>query len=75
MAANSRWQKAINRDKFVAAFCRNLTLVRMRLVSLAEIVKGMVFQKLPAERGRQPREIRLDAMLADAPLLTPGPCA
>ena len=46
MAANVRWQKATNCDKFVAAFCRHLTLVRMRLVSLAEWRRGWCLPKI-----------------------------
>jgi hypothetical protein len=46
MAANVQWQKATNCDKFVAAYCRNLTLVRMRLVSLAEWLRGWCLLKI-----------------------------
>jgi hypothetical protein len=39
-------QIATNCDKFVAAFCRNLTLVRMRLDSLAEWLRGWCLPKI-----------------------------
>jgi len=52
MVANVRWQKATNCNKFVVAFCRNLTLVRMRLDSLAEWLRGWCLPKLPADKGK-----------------------
>jgi hypothetical protein len=40
------------------------------------MAKGMVSSKdCPQIKARQRREIRLDGMLADAPLLSSGPCA
>jgi len=43
---------------------------------VGRMVKGMVSsENCPQIRARQTREICLDAMLADAPLLSPGPCA
>ena len=40
MAGNARWQKVTNCNKFIAAFYRNLKLVRMQLISLAEWLRG-----------------------------------
>jgi hypothetical protein len=43
---------------------------------VGRMVKGMVSsENCPQIRARQTRKIGLDTMLADAPLLTPGPCA
>jgi hypothetical protein len=57
MAANERWQKATNCDKFIAAFCRNLTLVRLRLASLAEWRRGWCLPKIARRYGQDKREI------------------
>jgi hypothetical protein len=78
---------AANGGKFAVAKGDKLRQVHCRLLSLfatgadaarfvSRMVKGMVSSKnCPQIRARQPRKIRLDGMLADAPLLTPGPCA
>jgi hypothetical protein len=43
---------------------------------VGRMVKGMLSsENCPQIRAREPREIRLDGMLVDAPLLSPGRCA
>src|SRR5208282_6762066 len=79
--------KAANGGKFAVAKGDKLRQVRCRLLPqfdtgadaarfVGRMVKGMVSSKnCPQIRARQTRDFRLDAMLADAPLLSPGPCA
>jgi hypothetical protein len=79
--------KAANGGKFAVAKGDKLRQVHCRILLqfdtgadaagfVGRMVKGMVSsENCPQIRARQTREIRLDGMLADAPLLTPGPCA
>jgi hypothetical protein len=75
LAANCQRQKASYCDKFVAAFCRYL-LPRFCPGFSATISLGDgVFRKLPADKGKTTARNSPDGMSADAPLLSPGPCA
>jgi hypothetical protein len=81
---NSLRLKAANGGKCAVAKGDKLRQVCCRLLSqfgtdaaaarfVGRMVKGMVSSKnCPQIRARQTREIRLNAMLADAPLLSPG---
>ena len=76
--------KAANGGKFAVAKGDKLRQVRCRILPqfvtgadaarfVGRMAKGMVSsENCPQIRARQTREIRLDGMLADAPLLSPG---
>jgi hypothetical protein len=77
--------KAANSGKFMVAKGDKLRQVRCRILPqfdtgadaarfVGRMAKGMVSSKnCPQLRASQTREIRSDWMLADAPLLSPGP--
>ncbi len=75
LAANYQRQKASYCDKFVAAFCRYLLPRFCPGVSATISLGDGVFRKLPADKGKTTARNSPDGMSADAPLLSPGPCA
>ena len=87
-AEGDKWRQIRGgKRRQIATNCDKLRQVRCRLLSqfdagadaarfVGRMVKGMVSsENCPQIRARQTREIRLDGMLADAPLMSPGPCA
>jgi hypothetical protein len=79
--------KAANGGKLAVAKGDKLRQIRCRILPqfdtgadaarfVGRMVKGMVSsENCPQIWARQTREIRRDGMSADAPLLTPWPCA